>query len=448
MMNKLEVFSQKEQHYFFDSLIHRIIEMSENLPDIRKTKTANNLKYSMSDAFLSAFSVFFTQSPSFLDYQTRMEKAHGKNNAQSIFGIHKIPSMNQIRNLLDTVPETEIYPLFYELNQFLYDNGFLQNFMSKNNGLFIALDGTDFFSSQKISCPCCLKKDLVNGKVLYRHSALTPVIVAHGQSRVIPLPPEFIQAQDGAEKQDCEINAAKRWLDNWGKYYSSWQATLLGDDLFAHQPFFEKAIAQGFDIITSCKPNSHQTTYEWLSEFEQMNKIQSLQTQHKHGKQRTTRHYRYMNQVPLRDGNDALMVNWFELVEIDGQGKQKYKNSWITTHKITEKNLAELTDAARARWKIENENNNILKNNGYHFEHNFGHGKQHLSNLLATLILLAYLTHTMLEYLDETYEKVRLLCPSRRTFFEQLRTLMQYLVFDSWQHLTGFMLEALSRRNS
>jgi hypothetical protein len=86
--------------------------------------------------------------------------------------------------------------------------------MSKNNGLFIALDGTDFFSSQKISCPCCLKKDLVNGKVLYRHSALTPVIVAHGQSRVMPLPPEFIQAQDGAEKQDCEINAAKRWLDN------------------------------------------------------------------------------------------------------------------------------------------------------------------------------------------------------------------------------------------
>lgn len=406
-MSKLKVIFQKAQQYIFDHMINRMTETFENLVDNRKTKTANNLKYSMKDAMLSAFSIFFTQSPSFLDYQTRMEKAHGKNNAKTIFGVHKIPSMNQVRNLLDPVPESEIYPLFYEFNQLLYDNGFLKDFRSKNNQVFIALDGTDFFSSQKISCPCCLKRKLANGKISYRHSALTPVLVAPGQSRVIPLPPEFIQAQDGLEKQDCELNAAGRWLDNWGQYYRSWQATLLGDDLFAHQPFFQKAIAQGFDVITVCKPNSHQTTYEWLAEFEQMNKIQTLQTHHKHGKQRTIRNYRYMNQVPLRDSEDALMVNWFELVEIDAQGKEKFKNSWVSTHEITEKNVIELTDAARARWKIENENNNILKNNGYHFEHNFGHGKQHLSNLLATLILLAYLTHTILEYLDAAYQKVR-----------------------------------------
>jgi len=59
-----------------------------------------------------------------------------------------------------------------------------------------------------------------NGKTLYRHTVVTPVIVAPGQSRVVPLPPEFVSAQDGQEKQDCELAAAKRWLTTWGAHYA------------------------------------------------------------------------------------------------------------------------------------------------------------------------------------------------------------------------------------
>ncbi len=107
-------------------------------------------------------------------------------------------------------------------------------------------------------------------------------------------------------------------------------------------------------------------------------------------KHRFTEHYRSMNQLPLRDSDDALMLNGCELTITDDKGMIVYKNAWATTHLITNDNVAEITNSGRARWKTENENNNLLKNHGYHFEHNFGHGKQHLSNVLATLIL-AYL---------------------------------------------------------
>ena len=90
------------------------------------------------------------------------------------------------------------------------------------------------------------------------------------------------------------------------------------------------------------------------------------------------------------------------------------------------------------------ENNNTLKTKGYHFDHNFGHGKQFLANLFATLILLAFLVHTALDWMDTRYAKVRSLLPSRRTFFEHLRALLQYLPFDDWDHLMRFMQQRLA----
>ena len=120
-----------------------------------------------------------------------------------------------------------------------------------------------------------------------------------------------------------------------------------------------------------------------------------------------------------------------------------YQNSWATTHPIGDNHVVKIANAARARWKIENENNNVLKKRGYHFEHNFGHGKQHLSNWLATLIWLAYLFHTALDWIDAVYRTVRSRLSSRRTFFEHLRALMPYLLFENWEHLMNFMLNGL-----
>lgn len=435
--------SSKPAPFTASSVINKARAAFEQFPDIRKTETSNNLKYAVADAAMSAFGVFFTQSPSFLNYQVRMQKKYGKSNAQSILGIHKLPSMNQVRNLLDPVPPTALYPLLQEISDGLYHNGYLDTFRSIGNTLLMPIDGTDFFASEKIFCPCCTRKTLKNGKTLYRHIAVTPVIVAPGQSHVIPLPPEFVQSQDGAEKQDCELAAAKRWLIAWGNHYSPWNITILGDDLYCHQPFCEDAIEAGFHLLLVCKPDSHPVLYEWIADFERTDAIHTIERTRWDGKQRLTERYRYINQVPLRDSDDALMLNWCELSVTDSKGKLVYKNAWATTHLITDENVAEIATAGRARWKVENENNNVLKNQGYHFEHNFGHGKQHLSNLLATMILLAYLLHTTLDWMDTTYHTIRRLLPSRSTFFEHLRALMQYFLFESWEHLMSFMLNGL-----
>ncbi len=149
---------------------------------------------------MSAFSVFFTQCPSFLDFQERMQKKHNKNNAQSIFGVHQLPSTSQISNLLDPIPPETLYPVLADVGDQLYQNGCLESFRSINNTLLVALDGTDSVSSEKISCPCCTQQLLKNGKTLFRHIVIAPVIVAPGQKQVIPLPLEFVQAQDGHEK--------------------------------------------------------------------------------------------------------------------------------------------------------------------------------------------------------------------------------------------------------
>ncbi|MDP2902500.1 MAG: hypothetical protein Q8N96_05275 [Methylovulum sp.] len=180
-----------------------------------------------------------------------------------------------------------------------------------------------------------------------------------------------------------------------------------------------------------------------MADFTRTGAVKTLEKSRWNGKQRLTGRYRYVNQVPLRDSDDALMVNWCEVTITNAKQDLVYRNAWATSHTIDEHNIAQIIAAGRARWKIENENNNnVIKNHGHHFEHNFGHGKQHLSNFLATLNLLAFLTHTAPEWLDEAYLAVRRAAPSRRAFFENLRTLLQFIPFDNWQQLMQFMLDA------
>ena len=153
--------------------------------------------------------------------------------------------------------------------------------------------------------------------------------------------------------------------------------------------------------------------------------------------------YRWANHVPLAEGQDALRVNWCEITETDHQGQVIYRNSFITDFPITDQNVAALVAAGRARWKIENENNNTLKTKGYHLEHNFGHGKEHLSSLLAAMNILAFLYHIFLSLTNEHYRLIRATLPSRKTFFEDLRALTRYLLFLSWDALLDFMMRGL-----
>ena len=153
--------------------------------------------------------------------------------------------------------------------------------------------------------------------------------------------------------------------------------------------------------------------------------------------------YRYANGVPLVEGEGALQVNWCEVSITSDKGEIRYHNAWITDWKITDANVAGLVALGRARWKIENENNNTLKTKGYHLEHNFGHGQKHLSSLLATMNMLALLTHTFLAFCDDNYQLIRATLPTRKTFFDDVRALLRYMCFPSWDAMLDFMMRGL-----
>jgi hypothetical protein len=153
---------------------------------------------------------------------------------------------------------------------------------------------------------------------------------------------------------------------------------------------------------------------------------------------------RYINDVRLRGGDDALPVNWFEITVVKTKtGEQLYHNSCITNHRLRDDNVMEVAQASRGRWKVENENNNVLKTKGYHLEHNFGHGKQHLAACMLSLNLLAFLFHTVLEWSDAKYALLRKVLARRQTFFHDIQALMRYMVFASWGHLIDFMIRGL-----
>ena len=128
----------------------------------------------------------------------------------------------------------------------------------------------------------------------------------------------------------------------------------------------------------------------------------------------------------------------------DHKGQWFTAVSCVTDFKITDQNVAAL--AARGPRPVENrkrENNNTLKTKGYHLEHNFGHGKEHLSSLLAAMNILAFLYHTFLSFTDEHYRLIRAALPTRKTFFDDLRALTRYLLFPNWDALTDFMMRGL-----
>jgi hypothetical protein len=424
----------------FSSLLSYVGDAIPTFPDKR---TGENTTYTLADICLGAFSVFFTQSPSFLAHQKGMERAGGKSNCRTIFGMEKIPSDNHIRSILDEVPGEKLHPVFDRILGKIDEAGVLEMFRSVNNDLVIALDGTQYYSSRTICCPKCMIKKQTDGSVLYSHSVLTPAIITPHLRKVLALAPEFIRNGDGREKQDCERNAARRWLSRMGPALSPLGVTLCGDDLYANQPFCEKILEEELNFLFVCKPQSHKWLYEWLAIQEHEGEMHTCERKEWTGKEHRISRYRYTDDVPLRDSVDALRVNWVELLVTDESGKQLYRNAFITNHRIDEASVYDIGEAGRARWKIENENNNTLKTKGYHLEHNFGHGKNHLSQTLATLNILAFLFHTLMELCDGRYRLLRKTLPRRDMFFDDIRALTRYFCFDDWDHLMKTMLQGL-----
>jgi hypothetical protein len=398
----------------------------------------------MRDAGLAAFSTLFMQSPSFLSHQQLMQTQRGFNNARMVFGIERIPTDNQIRAQLDPVAPTAIGPAFERALEYAREQGAIESFRTKEGHLLGVLDGTEYFRSTAIHCPQCSHTERANSPTEYSHMVVAAAIVAPGKAEVLPLVPEFVRQSENLEVQDCELVAGRRWIAANGQRYRPLGLTILADDKYANQPTCKEILEEGFHFILVCKPTSHHSLYESLEVDRKGGFVQSLQRTEWTGRQHLIYDYQFCNDLPLRDGNDALEVDWMQLtISVQETGQQKYRNSFVTDFTISRTNIESLVEEGRTRWKIENENNNTLKTKGYHFEHNFGHGTQYLSETLLTLNFLAFLFHNLLELLDLLYHELRRLLGRRTRFYDDVRALTSYHCFASLGSLLRFMIHAL-----
>ncbi len=407
------------------SLVSGLKATCAAFPDPRQGRTGN---IAMADFGLSAFAMFFMQSVSFLAFQRRLEQGYGRSNCQTLFGIEKIPSDNYIRTMLDCADPALLQPCFAHVEQLLTEPPVRQAFARLGGRIIVALDGTEYFRSEKLGCGNCLTCKHSNGKIDHYHTLLAATVVAPGHSKVIPLFPEFIVTQDGAEKQDCERNAVKRWYEKHGERLRPSRPVYLGDDIFACQPIAKMLKDNGDDFIFTAKESSHKALYDFMAGAEP----ERHEVKVRKRKSTETRRYRWFQDVPLRDGKDAMLVNWIGMEIADAKGKVKFSTAWVTSLPVSKYNVADIADAGRSRWKIENESFNVMKNHGYELEHNFGHGEKFLAMTLAAFNLLAFAWHTVLDLVEPPWQAAREAVAKRTTFFGDLLTLTTYIVFPSW----------------
>ena len=402
-----------------------------------KRRDGYDKQYEYADAIKGAYGIFFFQHPSMLDYQERLKSKKGRSNAETILRVNKIPSSNQITRLLDGVDSSEFRTVFNNgleiaqrykgLDQYLVLDGAYR---------LVTFDGVWFYQSKNISCPHCLRQKMKDGQTLYYHDMVAAALVKPGHQTVVPLFPEFIRNEDGQEKQDCERNAAKRWLESNAQEYKWLNPIFLGDDLYSNYPVCRSIAEKGMHFIFTCKEDSHRWLYGSIDEGCMQRKTVKKWTGREHLEYR----YQWYNGVEIREEQPTLKVNLFSLeIWNEDKGKATYRNSWVTNLEVNEKNISEMVECARARWKIENEHNNVLKHHGYHLEHNFGHGQEHACEIYVLLNLLAFQMHGILLLLDEGYQKARGSIRRRDEFFAGLRLIFSRFLFQSWEEFIGFI---------
>jgi len=404
-------------------LSNRFLKANDNRD---KSKT----KYGLHDFFMTGFAMMFFQDPSLVAFQKRLQKVCNLNNLKTMFNIESIPKDSQLRDVLDQAPVDNLNKIFCDYLFQLQRGKHLEQYQFLKDRYLIPLDGSEYFSSNKICCPSCLRKEKVKGEVRYHHQILQAVIVHPDVKQVLPLAPEPISNKDGFKKQDCEINAGKRMISKIRKNHPKLKIIITGDGLYSKQPFIDELKQTEMSYILVAKPTDHKVLIEWVDELTALGDGHKLEIKQPKGKRHE---YKWINNVPLNGSENADQVNFFQFKIMDKTGKVTYKNSWVTDISIDRSNIKDLVKGGRARWKIENETFNTLKNQGYHIEHNYGHGKKNLSLIFFILNLLAFYTHQILELTDLLYQQCRQEFTSRKEFWNQIRCTFRFMIFDSWE---------------
>jgi len=391
-----------------DALFAFLHKEFEEIPDRRQQPIIP-----LTDALMSGFALFALKDPSLLAFEKRSADETIKN----IFQIGAIPSDTNMRMILDEIDPADIMPVFKKTLVILQRGKGLEDMIFYDGHYLISNDGTEYFNSEKVHCAECLTRKHKNGTTEHHHNFLGSAIVHPDQKAVIPLCPEPIKNADGTEKNDCEQNSSKRWIARFRREHPHMKAIVVEDALSANAPHIKDLQNADLRFIIGTKPGSHSYLFSLLAS----GKVLKHETVDPDGTRRT---YRFINNVALNEGNADVRVNVLDYCEERPNGKKQFF-TWVTDIPITEENAFMIMRGGRARWKIENETFNTLKNQGYHFEHNFGHGNKNLSTIFALLMMLAFLIDQIQQKCCRVFQAAWEVCGSKRELWEDMRSLIK-----------------------
>ena len=419
------------RHLSFDPLVRQIRDRAEAFPDDRR-----QCDISVADAIMSGFAMFALKDPSLLAF----DKRRYDENIKRIFRINRVPCDTHMREVLDPIEPDEFRPMFNDVFRELQRGKALEPFVFHDGCYLLSLDGTEYFCSNCVHCPSCLSRtNSKTGQITYYHQLLARVLMQPDHSEVIPLAPEPILNRDGASKNDCERNAAKRLLPKIRQEHPHLSFIVVEDGLASNAPHIRLLQDLHMHFLLVANPDDHQHLFDEVVKAIDEDRYPTI-SWYDENKPGVFCEVGFVHDLPLNKANPDIRVNYLCYTEYGPDGELRKQFTWVTDLTITADNAAHLARGGRSRWKVENETFNTLKNQGYHFEHNYGHGKQNLSAVFAMLMMLAFLVDQTQELCCGQFQAVLRKAGSRRYLWFSLRCHFHNFQFGSMWHLYEVML--------
>jgi len=402
------------KHLNADALFTTMRTGFGKIPDHRP----GEVTISLADALMSGFAMFSLKDPSLLAFD---ERRHAPQNLLTIYGMGNIPCDTTMREILDGVDPNNLRPLFKDAFRALQRGKVLEKMRFMDVGYLLNLDGTGYFSSKTLHSDACLQRVSKTGQVTYHLQTVGAALVHPDYKEAIVLCPEPIRKQDGQSKNDCERNAIRRLLGKLHQDHPHMEFIINEDSLSSNAPHIDDLEEYNFHYILGVKEGDHKFLFQHVAQAVEQGEAVELTIEDEKNTA-ITHSFRIVYRAPLNKSHQNKLVTFVEYWELNSKTGKKQHFSWITDLEVTEKNVCQFMRGARARWKIENETFNTLKNQGYQFGHNFGLGKQHLSEVFVLLMMLAFLVDQIQQLCCPLFQAACKKWKTKRSLWEKVRS--------------------------
>jgi hypothetical protein len=410
------------KHLSADALLGLLRSGFADLPEHRSGPP----DIALPDALMSAFALFALKSPSLLAFDQERTAGH----LPRVYGIERVPCATAMREILDPIEPESLRPLFQHVFRALQRGKALEELVFVEGHYLLALDGTGYFSSPQSHCEAWLETPHRPGTVTYRHPMLRAALIHPDQRGVIPLRPEPISKQDGTNNNDGERKAAKRLLVKLRQDHPHLKVIVTEDSLSSHAPHSQVLHDHPLPSILGVTEGDHAYLFAHVAAAERAGHV----TYYDRDEATPGLHqrFRFIRDVPLHESHAELRVNFLECWETGNGQVQHFR--WVTDLRVNKGTVYQLMRGGRARWRIENETFNTLKNQGYPFEHTYGPGYQQLSVVLAMLMMLAFLVDQVQQLCCPLFQAVWATLGSKRRLWERMRAFYDDAL-ESMRHL-------------